>query len=192
MFMKPSVKDNKRKAILDAATELLALKPTATLQEIADHAQIGIATLHRYFSTRELLLDALALNAIGLVDEALEGIMNDDSDMLRFLTEVFEVLIPLGSKMSFLSFAASVDENPNILAEEARIKQPLREAVEGWQTRGLLNAAMPAHWMITVMYNLLFVAWQEIQNGNLAKNDAPQLLVSTVIQGFGAPGRSGS
>jgi AcrR family transcriptional regulator len=192
MFMKPSVKDNKRKAILDAATELLALKPTATLQEIADHAQIGIATLHRYFSTRELLLDALALNAIGLVDEALEGIMNDDSDMLRFLTEVFEALIPLGSKMSFLSFAASVDENPNILAEEARIKQPLREAVEGWQTRGLLNAAMPAHWMITVMYNLLFVAWQEIQNGNLAKNDAPQLLVSTVIQGFGAPGRSGS
>ncbi|NOU81416.1 TetR family transcriptional regulator [Paenibacillus sp. LMG 31459] len=192
MFMKPSVKDNKRKAILDAATELLALKPTATLQEIADHAQIGIATLHRYFSTRELLLDALALNAIGLVDEALEGIMNDDSDMLRFLTEVFEALIPLGSKMSFLSFAASVDENPNILAEEARIKQPLREAVEGWQTRGLLNAAMPAHWMITVMYNLLFVAWQEIQNGNLAKNDAPQLLVSTVIQGFGASGRSGS
>lgn len=192
MFMKPSVKDNKRKAILDAATELLVLKPTVTLQEIADHAQIGIATLHRYFSTRELLLDALALNAIGLVDEALEGIMNDDSDMLRFLTEVFEALIPLGSKMSFLSFAASVDENPDILAEEARIKQPLREAVEGWQTRGLLNAAMPAHWMITVMYNLLFVAWQEIQNGNLAKNDAPQLLVSTVIQGFGVPGRSDS
>ncbi|NQX44387.1 TetR/AcrR family transcriptional regulator [Paenibacillus tritici] len=190
--MKPSVKDNKRKAILDAATELMVLKPTATLQEIADHAHIGIATLHRYFSTRELLLDALALNAIGLVDEALTGILNDDSDMLRFLTEVFEVLIPLGSKMSFLSFAASVEENPDILAEEARVKQPLREAVEGWQTRGLLNAAMPAHWMITVMYNLLFVAWQEIQNGNLAKNDAPQLLVSTVIQGFGAPGRSGS
>lgn len=69
--MKTSVKDNKRKAILDASTELLAFKPTATLQEIADHAGIGIATLHRYFSTRELLLDALALNAIGLVDEAL-------------------------------------------------------------------------------------------------------------------------
>lgn len=69
--MKTSVKDNKRKAILDASTELLALKQTATLQEIADHAGIGIATLHRYFSTRELLLDALALNAIGLVEEAL-------------------------------------------------------------------------------------------------------------------------
>lgn len=184
--MKTSVKNNKRKVILDAATELLAMKPTATLQEIADHARIGIATLHRYFSTRELLLDALALNAIGLVEEALGGVTAEEHDMLPFLTEVFEALIPLGGKVSFLSYAASVDENPHIVGEEARIKQPLREAVEGWQARGLLNSGMPAHWIITVMYNLLFVAWQEIQKGNLAKNDAPQLLVHTVIQGFGS------
>ncbi|MFD2879805.1 hypothetical protein ACFTAO_33695 [Paenibacillus rhizoplanae] len=39
------------------------------------------------------------------------------------------------------------------------------------------------------MYNLLFVAWQEIQKGNLAKNDAPQLLVNTVLQGFGRTGQ---
>lgn len=187
--MKTSVKDNKRKAILDASTELLALKPTATLQEIADHAGIGIATLHRYFSTRELLLDALALNAIGLVEEALGGVTAEEHDMLSFLMEVFEVLIPLGGKVSFLSSAASVDENPHIVAEEARIKQPLREAVEGWQARGLLSTEMTAHWIITVMYNLLFVAWQEIQKGNLAKNDAPQLLVNTVLQGFGRTGQ---
>lgn len=61
----------------------------------------------------------------------------------------------------------------------------MRETVEGWQARGLLNAGMSAHWIITVMYNLLFVAWQKIQKGNLAKNDAAKLLVTTVIQGFG-------
>ncbi|MFD1905044.1 hypothetical protein ACFSQ7_14865 [Paenibacillus rhizoplanae] len=82
-----------------------------------------------------------------------------------------------------------MDENPHIVAEEARIKQPLREAVEGWQARGLLSTGMTAHWIITVMYNLLFVAWQEIQKGNLAKNDAPQLLVNTVLQGFGRTGQ---
>src|SRR5690348_5752118 len=125
--MKPNAKNNKRKAILDAATELLALKPTATLQEIADHARIGIATLHRHFSTRELLLDALALNAIELVDEALEQITVDETDMRDFLTQVFEALVPLVSKVSFLSSAASVDENQHIVAEEERIKQPLRD-----------------------------------------------------------------
>ncbi|MFC6649487.1 hypothetical protein [Paenibacillus rhizoplanae] len=117
------------------------------------------------------------------------GVTAEERDMLSFLMEVFEVLIPLGSKVSFLSSAASVDENPHIVAEEARIKQPLREAVEGWQARGLLSTGMTAHWIITVMYNLLFVAWQEIQKGNLAKNDAPQLLVNTVLQGFGRTGQ---
>lgn len=182
--MKPNVKDTKRKAILDAATELLALKPTATLQEIAEHAHIGIATLHRYFSTRELLLDALALNAIKLVDEALEAITVDPADMSEFLRGIFEALIPLGGKVSFLSFAASVNENSDIVAEEVRIKQSLREAVERWQAGGQLNVAISANWIVTVIYNLLFVAWQEIQEGNLAKNEAPTLLLSTVLQGF--------
>lgn len=189
--MKPNVKDSKRKAILNSSTELLALKPTATLQEIADHAKIGIATLHRHFSTRELLMDALALNAIHLVDEALDRISVDETDMRDFLSQVFEALIPLGNNVSFLSFSASVAENSLIVEEEARIKQPLREAVYRWQERGLLNSSMPANWMVSVIYNLLFVAWQEIQDGNLAKNEAPQLLLSTVLQGFGAPVHTG-
>lgn len=183
--MKSDAKDSKRKAILDAATELLAVKPTATLQEIALHARIGIATLHRHFSTREVLLDALALNAVELVDEALHSVELDEADVRGSLMQVFEALIPLGGKISFLAFAASVDENPEIVAEEARIKLMLKETVEQWQARGLLNAGIPSRWMVTVIYDLLFVAWQEIQDGDLAKNEAPSLLLSTVLQGFG-------
>lgn len=45
-----SSKEAKLHMILDAATEILVEKPTASLNDIAEYAGIGIATLHRYLS----------------------------------------------------------------------------------------------------------------------------------------------
>lgn len=182
--MKISSKDSRRQAILDAATEILALKPTATLQEIADYSDIGIATLHRHFSSREMLLDELALNAIDLVKKALAKIAFDYSDIKSSLMDIFDALIPLGNKIYFLGTAASVDENPNVVSGESSIKQPILYAIEQWKKNGLLNKNISSKWMMAVMYNLLFVAWQEIQSGNIARNDASNFLLITILQGF--------
>lgn len=46
--------------ILDAAEEVLAGEPNASLERIADAAGLGRATVHRRFPSRTALLDALA------------------------------------------------------------------------------------------------------------------------------------
>ncbi|MGW4784589.1 TetR family transcriptional regulator [Streptomyces sp. HUAS TT11] len=46
--------------ILDAAEEVLAVEPNASLERIADAAGLGRATVHRRFPSRTALLDALA------------------------------------------------------------------------------------------------------------------------------------
>ncbi|WP_044358082.1 TetR/AcrR family transcriptional regulator, partial [Paenibacillus sp. E194] len=51
-----SSKEAKLNTILDAATKILVEKPTASLNDIADYAGIGIATLHRYIENREQLM----------------------------------------------------------------------------------------------------------------------------------------
>lgn len=51
--------------ILAAAEELLAVDPTATLERIADAAGLARATVHRRFSSRKALLEALT----GLLNE---------------------------------------------------------------------------------------------------------------------------
>ena len=48
-----------RKAILDAAIGVLATDPAASLGQIADAADVGRTTLHRYFPERADLLTAL-------------------------------------------------------------------------------------------------------------------------------------
>lgn len=182
--MKTSVKEQRSRVILEAATEILTLKPTATLQEIADYAKIGIATLHRHFATREILLDALALNAIDLVDLALQKIVYDYDDLEGTLLQIFDAFIPLGNKISFLSAAASVDENPIVVSGEKRLKETIIQALDQWKVNGVLDNSISSRWMTDVMYQLLFTAWQEIQAGELAKNDAPRLLLRTVLHGF--------
>ncbi|NWF70773.1 MAG: helix-turn-helix transcriptional regulator [Chloroflexi bacterium] len=59
-----SLKDLRRSELLNAASQLLALKPTASLAEIAAYAQIGKATLHRYFASRQDLMLALGDRAL--------------------------------------------------------------------------------------------------------------------------------
>lgn len=177
-------KKSRHEEILESATELLSLRPTATLQEIADYANIGIATLHRHFSSREALLNELAINAIHLVENALQDMSFQPEEMEKALEELFLRLIPLGDKIYFLAYAASVDEDPRVSEKESQLKKPLADAIENWKQAGLLNPSIPVQWMVTVIYNLLFGIWQEIHSGNLAKNDAARLLLTTVLQGF--------
>ncbi|MBC3887502.1 TetR family transcriptional regulator [Acetobacterium paludosum] len=179
-----TMKDIKHQAILNSATELLALKPTATLQAIADYSKIGIATLHRHFVSREALLDELALNAIHLVEETFASLIIDPDDMKASLKRLFDALIPLGNKIYFLGTAASIDENPTIIAGETHLKRPILDAIETWQHNGCLKKDYPSRWILNVIYSLLFMTWQDIQAGNLAKNDATDLLLNTVLSGF--------
>lgn len=185
--MKQSTKDMKHKAILDLATEILAMKPTATLQEIADHANIGIATLHRHFATREGLLEELTLHAIQLMEEAFARITFDPHNLEGGLREALNALIPLGNKVYFLGSTAFRSDNPTVAEEAARVIRPLLQAIGEWKKSGLLSQDVPSKWMMVVMHHLLFVAWQEIQLGNIAKNDAAGFVLTTILNGFSSP-----
>jgi AcrR family transcriptional regulator len=182
--MQNQSKSNKHSVILEAATEQLSLKPTSTLQEIADYAKIGIATLHRYFSSKEALLEEIAFHALELVESSMEEITFYENDINRSFMELFQKLIPLGDKIYFLAYAASVDENPEVAFREAALKKVLMDSIRGWKKQGLLKDSLPEKWMLTTIYNLLFVAWQEIHSGNMAKNDAAGILTDTILNGF--------
>jgi AcrR family transcriptional regulator len=190
MIDKSTKKDATHKAILESATELLSLKPTSTLQEIADYSRVGIATLHRHFASREALLDELAMNAVQLVNEALVSVSFDDYDARGSLNNLFSLLIPLGNKISFLGTSTYTHSNPQVIQEEERLQQLILNAIKKWQQTGQLRNDMPAKWIMVVLYDLLFISWQEIQIGNIARNDAAGYLLNTTLNGFGRKERN--
>ncbi|MNN81042.1 hypothetical protein D3C81_1978240 [compost metagenome] len=76
--------------------------------------------------------------------------------------------------------------NANSELEQAylRVTEPIRDVFGVLQQKGLLRSPMNLDWMIEVLYSLLFLTWQQIYTGQLARNSAAQLLLDTYSNGF--------
>src|ERR671937_2958692 len=69
--------ERNRRRILEAAAEAFAERGLGiTMDDIADHAGVGVGTVYRRFPDRELLIDALfedvLVGMVALAEEALE------------------------------------------------------------------------------------------------------------------------
>ena len=61
-----------RRRILEAATGVLVMNRGVSMREIADAAEVGRTTLHRYFPGREDLIRAIALQAVAESEAAIK------------------------------------------------------------------------------------------------------------------------
>lgn len=60
--------ERNRQRVLEAARELFAMKGMeATLNDVAQHAKVGVGTVYRRFATKEELVDAIFEDGIGQV-----------------------------------------------------------------------------------------------------------------------------
>jgi len=181
---KLTAKEAKRHAILDAATELLVDKPTASLHDIATYAGIGIATLHRYFESREQLMLQLGLRATELVKAKMEALALDEITDETYIPKLVEALIPLGDKIYFLTHNNCLAYNSEMRAAEDQLKAPIEQKFKSLQKKGYLRSEVSSEWIFSVLYALLFHTWQQVQEGNIARKAAASLLVDTFMNGF--------
>ncbi len=80
----PKTKDiNTEYHILEAAKKVFQSKGMdgARMQEIADEAKINKAMLHYYYRSKQLLFEAVFINAFELLAPQLNAILNDDSSI---------------------------------------------------------------------------------------------------------------
>ena len=78
----------KTSLLLDRAAAQLALRPDSTLAVIADAAGVSRTTLFYRFSTREGLLEALALDTLERASEALQAISWHHDDIEGTIRDV--------------------------------------------------------------------------------------------------------
>ncbi|MEK3708367.1 helix-turn-helix domain-containing protein [Paenibacillus sp. FSL R7-0198] len=179
-----TIKQTRLHSILDEATKLLIEKPNASMNEIAESAKIGIATLHRYVESREQLMVHLGLRAIEVVSETMKEIQLDEEQCEKYIPELIEALIPLGDKIYFLAHDTTINYNPEIEGADMKLRQPVLHAVGLLQQKGYFRSDLDKTWIVDVLYSIMFLTWQQVVSGHIARKAAPALVVDTFYHGF--------
>ena len=88
-------KKKRKETILDAAEKLFLHKgiDNTTMDEIAREADIGIATLFRYFPKKEIIIQTVATAKLQILMDALKEIEQQTSSCMEMMTAVMDFFI---------------------------------------------------------------------------------------------------
>ena len=179
----PSPRPTARDAIIGAAIRLWSRNPGATFSEVALHAGVGRATLHRHFRTRDDLLTALAEICIEETNEAVAAAVDRNASASRQLRRMFEAVIPLGDRYHFLYRAEIGDEHTT--AEYRRQLDRVGTLVGQLKAEDAVASDVPTAWVVAQIDQLIWTAWNEVASGRVAAADAASLATRTLLHGLG-------
>lgn len=169
--------------ITEAAISVLAEDPGACMNDVAERAGVGRATLYRHFPSREHLLAALKAQARAEAVAAVEASPVDDGTAVESIERIVRVMIELGDRYRFLHrdwTTITKDER----ATRERISATFRAAIERGQRRGELSRTVPSEWGVIALRGLTLAALEELGDGRLSQSDAEKLVSRIVLQGL--------
>ena len=165
-----------RQAVLDAAAAVWARDFSASLSAIAERAAVSRSTLHRYFTDRQALIDALLVDSLA----RLERMDDDDAPDVPAMDALEHYLragIDMGDRVIFL-FADPdrFDGNPNWSADDG--DDEMRALVDRARAEGAIGERIPTSWAVTLFYAVLYSA-AEVSNQDLPRHVAADLAVQS-------------
>jgi AcrR family transcriptional regulator len=168
--------------IIESAIHVFALDHAAGMNEVAEHANVGRATLYRHFPCRDDLIAAIKGQARQEAVIAVESCPIDEGPALESIEQIVRAVIELGDRYRFISgwrVTPEEDQEPR-----ERISAALRAAVERGQRRGEITRAIPADWAVTAIRSLMLAAIEQLSAGEMTDRDAARLVKRVVVQGI--------
>jgi TetR/AcrR family transcriptional repressor of lfrA len=176
--------DRTRRALLDAAAELLSKDTRASLGEVATAAGVGRTTLHRYFATRESLVLSLADEAVGYVAQAIADARLTEGPVLAALRRALAELVELGPWVRFLNADPVVYDSPELTRRWYEAFEPVADALRRGQDGGTIRSDLPVSWLVDLLGGAVITAWDSVHEGRLAAGDAAAIVSRSVLDGI--------
>lgn len=171
-------------SLLDAAATILAQKPGASMNDIAESANVGRATLYRHFPNREALLRALTIEAFERSEQAITPILAGQQNAIDKLQDCLNALVPLGDRYHFLLSAPLFEDDPEITKLYEKQSQTWLDLVKALKDENTIAADVPTAWVVAAIEGLIFTAWSSVHEGYIARRDASNLVFRTLLQGL--------
>lgn len=174
---------NSRDAIIEAAFQTFGRNASASLNEIAEAAGVGRATLHRHFQGRDDLIIALAKIAATEIDDAVAKAVKDAGSWTESLQLSLRAIIPLADRLLFL-MQKPLERHPEIGALYQAQRDEMIEAIEQARVEGAFASDAPTTWIAAAYDNLTYTAWQAVNAGELTPTQAADLAWRTLTVGL--------
>jgi AcrR family transcriptional regulator len=171
--------------VLDTAITLLAERPQATMQEVADASGLGRTTVYRHFPRRQDLVDALFVEVLREARAAVADVLRAPASAREVLCALGPKFIEIGDRYRFLD--AHPDLRERALTTREEVGEPLAEYLSRAQLGGELRPDVPVPWMLTALRGLAVAAMVDLAAGQLDVADAGRLLGETLADAFVAP-----
>ncbi|MEM1263100.1 MAG: TetR family transcriptional regulator [Pseudomonadota bacterium] len=172
-------------ALLDAGFQVFSRNPGANLADVAAAAGVTRATLHRYFPSRELLVQRLATQAIAEMDAAVDVACQHSVSAFATLKDCLLALIPLGDRHGFLAHEAVITD-ATVQAEFERQQREMVDLVDAAKSDGHIAPSLPTVWVIRAYDYLLYAAWEAVREQELVPTQAADAAWQTFAHGVGA------
>ena len=151
------------RAIVDAAAQVLAARPRASMQEIASAAGLHRATVHRHFATRDELVEAVREHALDEFAAVIGDPALQELEPTEALEELTRRSLELGDRNRIYRVAATFDEASDARAE--LFARPVVEIVDRGQRAGVVRADLSPELLARAWGGLLLVTLPEIAAG---------------------------
>lgn len=172
-----------RAALLDAAAEVLAEAPQASLAEVATRAGLGRATLYRHFDSRSALQAAIREEALARAAATLAAADLSDCDTREAIRRAADALVPLGMRFRILLTDGS-DTDADFLAARNQTLAPLWSVLARGVETGELPRTANIGWLGMVLAAVLMTAVRAADAGVIDPADAGALVADTFMDGF--------
>lgn len=171
------------RAILEAAEQVLAEEPGASMEQIAAAAGVARTTIHRRFANRQALIEALASSAARQLAQAVDDGRPDTAPPLVAMHRITANVLQVKSAWAFaLGLPADPDSEAAVLQQD--IARRCTAVLKRAQADKLIDEAADLDWVRRVYYALI----GESLHGNVDGADPDALavrIIDTLLHGAG-------
>ncbi len=135
------------KRIVEVATEVLADRPDASMQEIAEAAQLSRVTLYRHFANREQLITEIQRAGLAESRAMLER-LPARGEVVPPICEALAEGIALGARYRVVALSPRTDQG--LFIDEATTAMPLLRAIARGKRRGEIGRELNDMFIVTL------------------------------------------
>lgn len=173
-----------RSAILKAAASVFARTRSATLADVAEAAEVGRSTLHRYFADRDDLINSVVADSYQAIQQTVANANVEYGTPLDAMRRLVAGMVELGDRLLFLfgdpRLAEQYAENE---PDQPPVVQPVIELIQRGQRDGVFTSEVSAVWIQHVIWSLVYTACEMSGRAMMSRHEATSTVIRTIEHG---------